>query len=49
MLDIIVVQAVQRYAAEYTAENTVSIVSLPNDDMKGRLSVEKEEIIGLLR
>ncbi len=33
----IVVQTVQRYAAEYTAENTVSIVTLPNDDMKGRI------------
>ena len=33
----IVIQAVQRYAAEYTAENTVSIVTLPNDDMKGRI------------
>ena len=33
----ILVQTVQRYAAEYTAENTVSIVTLPNDDMKGRI------------
>ncbi|MCX6088941.1 MAG: ribonuclease Y [Candidatus Atribacteria bacterium] len=33
----LVVQSVQRYAAEYTAENTVSMVTLPNDDMKGRI------------
>lgn len=27
----------QRYAAEYTSESTVSVVSLPNDEMKGRI------------
>ncbi|MDQ6610875.1 MAG: ribonuclease Y, partial [Gemmatimonadota bacterium] len=33
----IVALAVQRIAAETTAENTVAAVSLPNDEMKGRI------------
>jgi ribonuclease Y len=33
----IVVSAIQRNAAEVTAERTVSTVTLPNDEMKGRI------------
>jgi ribonuclease Y len=33
----ILAMAIQRYASEYVAERTVSVVSLPNDEMKGRI------------
>ena len=33
----IVIGAIQRYAAEHTAEATVSTVDIPSDDMKGRV------------
>jgi len=33
----IVVQSIQRYAADFTVENTISVVGLPNDEMKGRI------------
>lgn len=29
--------AIQRYASEYTVETTISVVSLPNEEMKGRI------------
>ncbi len=33
----ILVTSMQRFASEYVAERTVSVVQLPNDDMKGRI------------
>ena len=33
----ITLQALQRYASEHTADNTVSAVDIPSDDMKGRV------------
>jgi ribonuclease Y len=33
----IVLQAIQRYAAEQTCDHTVSTVAIPSDDMKGRV------------
>ena len=33
----IIATAIQRHASEFVAERTVSVIPLPNDDMKGRL------------
>lgn len=33
----IVVTAIQRYASDFVSETTVSVIDLPNDEMKGRI------------
>lgn len=33
----IIASAIQRYAGEYVGENTVSVIALPNEEMKGRI------------
>jgi ribonucrease Y len=43
----IVVQAIQRTAADHCVETTVSVVQIQNDDMKGESSVKREEIYDL--
>ncbi|MDD3032233.1 MAG: ribonuclease Y [Atribacterota bacterium] len=33
----IIALSIQRYSSDYTVESTISVVSLPNEDMKGRI------------
>ncbi|MBF8303023.1 MAG: ribonuclease [Candidatus Dadabacteria bacterium] len=33
----IIALAIQKYAGQYTSEKTISVVNLPNDEMKGRI------------
>jgi len=33
----IIALAIQRYSSDYTVESTISVVTLPNEDMKGRI------------